>query len=123
MEKLTKKEEEIMGLFWRKGALFVRELVELYPEPKPHFNTLSTMVHALEAKGYLSHNSYGSTYQYFPIVTEEEFRNGNLKGVITKYFENSYMSAVSTLVKEEKISVEELKELISQIEHQYTEVE
>lgn len=107
-----------MNLFWENGPLFVRELVNLYDEPKPHFNTLSTMVRALEGKGYLSHNAFGSTYQYFPVVTEEQFRNGTLKGVISKYFENSYMSAVSTLVKEEKISVDELKELIRAIEKQ-----
>lgn len=118
MEKITKKEEEIMNLFWQNGPLFVRELVALYDEPKPHFNTLSTMVRALEAKGYLSHNAYGSTYQYYAVVTEEEFRNGTLKGVISKYFENSYMSAVSTLVREEKISLDELRELIHTIETQ-----
>lgn len=118
MEKLTRKEEELMQWFWDRGALFVRELVALYPDPKPHFNTLSTMTRSLEAKGYLSHKAYGATYQYFPVVTAEEFRKGSLSQVIDKYFGESYLGAVSALVKEEKISVEELKELIRRIETQ-----
>ena len=68
MEKLTRREEEIMTRFWERGALFVKELQELYAEPKPHFNTLSTMVRGLEAKGFLSHRAYGNTYQYYPLV-------------------------------------------------------
>lgn len=104
--------------FWAHGALFVRELVALSPDPKPHFNTLSTMVRALEAKGYLSHTVFGGTYQYYPIVSEEEFSRQTLGGVIRKYFENSYLEAVSALVEEEKISVEELRALIGHIEEQ-----
>ena len=108
MEKLTRREEELMRCFCEHGPLFVRELVALAVEPKPHFNTLSTMVRALEAKGYVGHKTFGSTYQYYPVVTEEEFSRRTLGGVISKYFENSYLGAVSALVEEEKISVEDL---------------
>ena len=117
MKKLTKKEEEIMNLFWDKGAMFVKELLEYYDEPKPHFNTLSTMVRTLEANGYLSHKAYGNSYQYYPIVTREEYAGSSFKGIISSYFNNSYLSAVSALVKEEKITIEELKGLIEQIEN------
>ena len=117
MKKLTRKEEEIMNLFWDKGAMFVRELLEHYDEPKPHFNTLSTMVRNLEANGYVSHKAYGNSYQYYPVVSREEYAGRTFKGIISSYFNNSYLSAVSTLVKEEKITVEELKELIEQIEN------
>ncbi len=117
MERLTRREEELMRCFWDNGPLFVRELVEMSPDPKPHFNTLSTMVRALETKGYVGHNSFGATYQYFAIVTEEEFSRRTLGGVIDKYFENSYLGAVSALVEEEKISVDELRQLISRIEN------
>lgn len=116
MKKLTRKEEEIMKHYWERGAMFVRELLELYPEPRPHFNTLSTMVRTLEAKGYLNHKAYGNSYQYYPVVSEEEFGRTTIKGAVSRYFENSYMTAVSALVQEEKISVEELKQLIEQIE-------
>lgn len=116
LEKLTRREEELMRWFWQRGPLFVRELVELSPEPKPHFNTLSTMVRSLEAKGYLGHTAFGATYQYHPLVSEEEFSRRTLGGVIRRYFGSSYLGAVSALVEEEKISVEELRELVDRIE-------
>lgn len=118
MEKLTRKEEELMRCFWDKGALFVRELVAMSPEPKPHFNTLSTMVRTLETKGYLTHEAFGNTYRYYAVVSEEDFSNRTLKNVINKYFENSYLDAVSALVQQEKISVAELRALINRIEKQ-----
>ncbi|MDE6569502.1 MAG: BlaI/MecI/CopY family transcriptional regulator [Alistipes sp.] len=117
-ERLTRREEELMQCFWAHGPLFVRELVEMAPEPKPHFNTLSTMVRTLETKGYLSHKSFGSTYQYYPVVSEAEFSRRTLGNVISRYFENSYMGAVSALVEEEKISVDDLRELLDRIENQ-----
>lgn len=116
MKRLTAKEEEIMNFFWDKGPLFVKELLTFYTDPKPHFNTLSTIVRGLEEKGYLSHEAYGNTYRYYAVVSQKEFRERTLKGVISKYFDNSYLSAVSTLIKEENISVEELKQLIREVE-------
>jgi len=116
MKHLTAKEEELMGFFWEKGPLFVKELLDYYDEPKPHFNTLSTIVRGLEDKGFLSHNSYGNTYQYYAIVTEERYRNGTLKNIISKYFNNSCLGVVSSLIKEEEISIEELRKLINEVE-------
>ena len=101
MKSLTSKEEEIMGFFWEKGPLFVKQILDFYEEPKPHFNTLSTIVRGLEEKGFLTHTTYGNTYQYFTQVSEEDFHKGTLKNVIKKYFDNSYLGAVSSLVKEE----------------------
>ncbi len=117
MEKLTPREEQLMRCFWKHGPLFVKELIEMADEPKPHFNTISTMVRALEAKGYVAHRAFGSTYQYHPTVSETEFSRRTLSGVISRYFENSYLGAVSALVEEERISVEELRALISSIEN------
>ena len=114
--KLTAKEEEIMNLFWERGALFVRELLDFYGEPKPHFNTLSTIVRGLEDKGFVSHKPFGNTYQYFAAISKDKFQNRSLKELIGKYYDNSAFSAVSSLVKEEAISVDELRELISIIE-------
>lgn len=116
MKRLTVKEEEIMKHFWEKGSLFVKQLLELYDEPKPHFNTLSTIVRGLEEKGFLSHDTFGNTYQYYAIVTEEDYRNGTLKNVVAKYFNNSYLGFVSSLIKEEELSVDELKKLIEEVE-------
>ena len=116
MKRLTAKEEEVMGWFWEKGPLFVRELLSFYDESKPHFNTLSTVVRGLEEKGFVGHKAYGNTYQYYATVSRDDYRRGTLRGVISKYFDNSYLGVVSSLVQEEKISVEELKELIKQVE-------
>ena len=116
MKKLTRKEKEIMDLYWQYGPMFVKELLEYYDEPRPHFNTLSTTVRILEKKGFLGHKQFGTSYQYFPIVTEKEYGRSSLAGVIKSYFDDSYLNAVSSFVKDEKISVEELKELIEQIE-------
>lgn len=116
MKSLTAKEEEIMRFFWEKEPMFVKQLVELYEEPRPHFNTLSTIVRGLEEKGYLSHTAYGNSYQYYAVVSEKDFGRKNLKSIISKYFNNSFLGAVSSLVKEEDISVEELKELVRMVE-------
>ena len=116
MKRLTRKEEIIMEHFWEKGPLFVRELRELYPEPKPQFTTLSTQVRNLESEGLIDHKSFGPTYQYFAKVTREEYKQHSLIGVIDKYFDNSYIKAISALVKEDRVSVDELKELIDLIE-------
>ena len=103
MKMLTAKEEEIMGYFWEKGPLFVKQLLDFYDEPRPHFNTLSTIVRGLEEKGFLSHEVFGNTYQYYAVVSCD-------------YFNNSYLGAVSSLVKEEEISLDELKQLIRDVE-------
>lgn len=105
-----------MGFFWEKGPLFVKEILNFYDEPKPHFNTLSTIVRGLEEKGFLAHKVYGNTHQYYALVSENDFRKKTLKNVINKYFDNSYLTAVSSLVKEEEISLDDLKQLINEVE-------
>ena len=116
MKKLTAKEKEIMDMLWQHGPMFVRDMLKLYPEPKPHFNTVSTQVRILESNGYVSHEAFGNSYRYKAAVTEEAYGKNTLADVIKNYFDNSYLSAVSAFVKEKKISVEELRELIEQIE-------
>lgn len=116
MKKLTAKEKEIMDMFWEHGPMFVRELVELYPDPKPHFNTVSTQVRLLEGEGFLTHQAFGNSFRYEPAVSEREYGRRSLAGIVKNYFDDSYLTAVSALVKDRKISVSELKELITQIE-------
>jgi predicted transcriptional regulator len=106
-----------MDLYWQRGPMFVRELQELYDDPRPHFNTLSTLVRILEKNGFLGHRQFGNSFQYYPLVSEKEYGRSSIAGVIKNYFNDSYLSAVSSFVKEEKISVEELKDLISEIEN------
>lgn len=114
--RLTPKEEEIMELFWEHGPMFVRELQELYDEPRPHFNTLSTMVRILEDKGLVSHTAFGKSYRYYALIDRQAFSENSLKSVIGKYFGSSVFSAVSTLVKSEEISEEEIRELLQMIQ-------
>ena len=118
MKNLTKREEELMKLFWEKGALFVKEIIDLLDEPKPHFNTISTIVRGLEAKGYVAHEAFGITHRYYAAVSEAEYGKLSLGSVVSRYFGSSYLNAVSSLVKEEKISLDELKELIDLVEKQ-----
>lgn len=118
MQKLTNREEELMQIFWSHGAMFVKDIVALYDDPKPHFNTISTMVRTLESKGFLDHEAFGNTYRYFPIISQEGFSKGVLGNVVTRYFKNSYQSVVSALIEEEKISIDELEELIRKVNNQ-----
>ena len=117
MKTLSAREEEIMDILWEKGPLFVKEMVELYDEPRPHFNTLSTCVRGLEEKGYVGQRAFGNSYQYYAKVSRDDFKKKTLKGVISKYFNNSYLGVVSSLVREEEISLDELKELIREVEN------
>ena len=105
-----------MILFWEKGAQFVREIVAKYEDPKPHFNTISTIVRGLEEKGFLSHEAFGATYRYFPAISKEQYNRGTLDRVIEKYFSKSYLSAVSSLIEQEKLSLDDLKKLIDEVE-------
>lgn len=116
MKELTPKEEEIMKYFWNNGGLFVKELVQKYPDPKPHFNTISTYVRSLEEKGLLSHESFGTTYKYFPIVSEKEYKNGTLKNIVKKYFDNSYLNVISSFIHSEELTIDEIKKLLEEVE-------
>lgn len=114
--QLTPREEELMRLLWEHEPILISRLIEFYPEPKPHFNTVSTVMKRLEAKGFVSHNEVGGSYQYFSTVKKEKFRNKSFGDFIKNYFGGSYYGAVSALVEEDKISVDELKELLELVE-------
>src|ERR1035437_1140352 len=116
MKRLTRKEEEAMMMLWKKGKGFVKELMELYTEPKPHYNTLSTIIRGLEEKGYVNHKAYGKNHEYYPLVTKEKYRKNFMKGVVSDYFGSSYMNVVSFFVAQKKLNAEDLKELIEIIE-------
>ena len=115
--QLTPKEEELMQLLWEHEPILISKLIEFYPEPKPHFNTVSTVMKRLEAKGFVSHNEKGGSFQYFSTVKKEKFRNKSFGDFIKNYFGGSYYGAVSALVEEDKISAAELKELLEIIEN------
>ncbi len=116
LNKLTKREEDVMKILWKMGKGFVKDLLKEHPSPKPHYNTFSTIIRGLEDKGFVSHKSYGNTHEYFPVVSKEEYRKLFVKNVVSDYFESSYKNVVSFFVKEEKLKLEDLKELIDIIE-------
>ena len=118
MQKLTNKEEEIMQILWKLKKAFVKEVMAEITEDQPHYNTLSTIVRNLEEKGYVAHNAYGNTHQYYPIVPIEDYRKRFVSTAIDTYFNSSYKNMVSFFAKEEKISAAELREILAMIENQ-----
>ena len=116
MQKLTNKEEEIMHILWKLKKAFVKDVIAEITEDQPHYNTLSTIIRNLEEKGFVSHNAYGNTHQYFPIVSMEDYRKRFMNTAIENYFNNSYKNMVSFFAEEDKISAEELREILAIIE-------
>ena len=116
-KKLTEKEAEIMQRLWTKGPQTVRELIADLPEPKPHFSTVSTVIRVLTDKGFVEHVGLrNGAYTYGAIIKSEELSGGRLATLVKNYFNNSYLKVVSALVKEEKISIQELRDLIEMVE-------
>lgn len=116
MEKLTNKEEEIMHILWNLEKAFVKEVLAEIPEENLHYNTVSTIIRNMEEKGYVAHKAYGKTHQYYPVISKEEYRKQFMSTATKKFFDNSYKSMVSFFAKEEKISAEELREILDIIE-------
>ncbi|MDT0555938.1 BlaI/MecI/CopY family transcriptional regulator [Patiriisocius hiemis] len=116
MEQLTNKEEEVMQALWKLEKAFVKEIVSILPNEN-HYNTVSTIVRNLEEKGYVSHQAFGKTHQYFPIVSKEAYTKQFMNQATQRYFDNSYKSMVSFFAKEEKISAKELREILEIIEN------
>jgi BlaI family penicillinase repressor len=116
MQKLTNKEEEIMQILWKLKKAFVKEVLAEIIEDQPHYNTLSTIVRNLEEKGFVAHNAYGNTHQYYPIVKMEDYRKRFMNTAIDTYFNSSYKNLVSFFAEEEKITAEELREILALIE-------
>ena len=116
-EKLTNKEEEVMQVLWTLQNSFVKDMLPLFIEPRLHYNTLSTIIRNLEEKGYVGHRQFGNTYEYFPIVSKEDYQNHFvLKKVVGNYFNDSYKDLVAYFAKNEKVSPDELREIIRMIE-------
>lgn len=117
VQKLTNKEEEIMKILWRLEKAFVKEVLKEITGEKPHYNTLSTIIRNLEEKSYVGHEAFGNTHRYFPTITKEAYRKTFINSTIADYYDNSYKSLVSFFAKEEKISIQELKDIIQLIEN------
>lgn len=112
---LTKAEEEIMQELWKLEHAFVKEVIEELPEPKPHYNTVSTIIKILEEKGFVAHESFGKSNRYYPLVKKDDYSKKSMKQFVGKYFEGSFASMLSFFAKEEDISVKELEDIIKEM--------
>ncbi|MBD1363410.1 BlaI/MecI/CopY family transcriptional regulator [Mucilaginibacter sp. ZT4R22] len=115
MQKLAKREEQIMQAFWSLGKAYIKEIIPELPDPKPHYNSVATMVKILEEKGFLNHEAVGNIYNYYPTISREEYQKHAMKDIVSQYFDNSYPSMLAFFAKEEKISETELEEILTLI--------
>ncbi len=111
MKELTKAEEQIMQVLWKLGRGFVRDVVDELPEPKPAYNTVSTIIRILEKKGFVSHNAYGKTHEYFPVIPRDEYKKSYLKSFIRRFFGDSFQEMVSFFASGRDVTLEEMEEI------------
>ena len=118
MQKLAKREEQIMQACWHLGKAFIKEIIAELPEPRPHYNSVATMVRILEDKGFLSHETFGNTFRYYPKVSKEEYQKTAFDDIVKSYFNNSYPRMLAYFAKEQQLSQEELNEILEIIKSQ-----
>lgn len=117
MKELTKAEEQIMQVLWRLEKGFVKDVIDRLPDPKPAYNTVSTIVRILEKKGFVAHHAYGKTHEYFPIVSRDDYKKRFFKSFLKRYFGNSFQEMVSFFASDRDITLgemEEIRELLSE---------
>ncbi len=115
MVKLAKREEQIMQVYWELGKAFIKEVIPHLPDPKPHYNSVATMVKILEEKGFLNHETIGNVYRYFPVISREDYQKHDMKDIVKKYFDNSYPRMLAFFAKEQNLTEDELKEILHMI--------
>ena len=105
-----------MNIFWEHGSLFIRDLINYIPDPKPHYNTVATLVKFLEEKGFLEREPMANSFRYKVKISERQYRGNTISDVVARYYDNSYLSLVSQFVEEDKMDLQQLKDLIATIE-------
>lgn len=117
MEELTKTEERIMQVLWNLKSAFIKDIIDNLPDdPKPPYNTISSVVRLLETKNYIGHKAYGKTHEYFPLISKTAYRKHSFTKLLTNYFDGSAESLLSFMVKEEKLKgddIESIREFIN----------
>ena len=116
IKELTKAEEQVMQLLWQLKEAIVKDIIEHMPEPKPAYNTVSTVVRVLEGKGFIDHKAYGNSHVYFPLISEAQYKKFTFDKMMSNYFSNSYQSLVSFIANEKKLDIQQLDELTQLIE-------
>ena len=112
MKELTKAEEEIMQVLWQLDSAYVKDIIGRLPKPKPAYNTVSTIVRILQQKGFVGHEIHGKSHQYYPLISKEAYTKAFMKGFVKRYFGGSYQQMVSFFTNEDRLSVEELEQLL-----------
>ena len=115
MKELTRAEEEIMQRLWRLEGGFVKDIIEQLPDPKPAYNTVSTIVRILEQKGFVGHEARGKSHRYHPIISKAEYSKGFMKGFVSRFFRGSYQEMVSFFANEKDMSLSELEEVLKEL--------
>jgi len=118
LKELTKAEDQIMQILWALQRGFVKDIIEELPNPKPAYNTVSTIVRILETKGFVDHKAYGKTHEYFPLITKEKYTKFYLNNLIKGYFNGSFQNLVSFFAKENKMDVNDLEKLLNELKNQ-----
>jgi predicted transcriptional regulator len=116
IKELTKAEEQVMQILWQLKEAMVKDIIEEMPEPKPAYNTVSTVVRVLEGKGFIDHKAYGNSHVYFPAVQEADYKKFTFDKMMKNYFNNSYQSLVSFIADEKKLDLNQLDELTQLID-------
>jgi len=116
IKELTKAEEQIMQILWQLNEAIVKDILDKMPDPKPAYNTVSTVVRVLEGKGFIDHKAYGNSHVYFPLVSEAEYKKFTFDKMMKSYFNDSYKSLVSFIADEKKLGIKELDELTNLID-------
>src|SRR3954467_11308779 len=112
-KELTRAEDQVMQILWKLKKAFVKDIVEEMAEPKPAYNTVSTIVRILETKGFIDHKAYGKTHEYFPLISKEKYTKFYLNNMIKGYFNGSFQNLVSFFTKEEKLNVKDIDQLMN----------
>ena len=115
-KELTRAEEQVMQLLWQLNEAMVKEIIELMPDPKPAYNTVSTVVRVLETKGFIDHKAFGNTHVYFPLIGEMQYKKFAFDKMMSNYFSNSYKSLVSFIANEKKLDIQQLDEISNLLE-------
>lgn len=116
IQRLTRAEEDIMQVLWELRKAFVKDIIKKMPEPRPAYNTVSTIVRILEKKGFVSHNAYGKSHEYYPVITRDEYSRKFLDTFVKGYFDNSYKKLVSFFTRKENLSLKEIDEIMLMLE-------
>jgi predicted transcriptional regulator len=112
IRELTRAEEDVMQVLWRLKKAFIKEILEKFDEPKPAYSTISTIIRILQDKGFVNYRAYGRTYQYFPVISKDDYRKTQMNNFVRDYFSNSYQKMVSFFAREDSITVKDMEDIM-----------